>query len=58
MWYAWYKSKNKKVIWSLKAMAHCPFEKLDKEEKNNYSVIGALEDNPRILGNSVEGVLS
>ena len=39
-------------------MAHCPFEKLDKEEKNNYSMIGALEDNPRILGNSVEGVLS
>lgn len=39
-------------------MAHCPFEKLDKEETNNYSVIGALEDNPRILGNSVEGVLS
>ena len=39
-------------------MAHCPLEKLDKEEKNNYSMIGALEVNPRILENSVGGFLS
>ena len=31
--------RTESKIWSLKAMAHCPVEKLDKEEKNNYNIV-------------------